>query len=290
MRLLALSSLCLCALAATAAESTVKVTELSPHLLLLATSTGNVIASVGPDGALLIGTPSAASTPEINRILEAKTKSAVRYLVIWPEDLAHSQGDAGWGKLGAFVAMQEKALERLGGHVMGTSRPLPPELQKLNVDRPRVAFSEVITFDLNDDAIHVVHQRSGYSDADAIAHFHRDNLVYLGEVFPGDGYPLLDPAQGAKLDGLLNALNSWSGGAFRIVPVYGSVASGADLKQFHDMIAAVRDRIQQSIDAHKTESEILAQHPTADFDSRWGHGRVTPDEFVREIYAALTQK
>jgi hypothetical protein len=290
MRLLPWFSICACTVALAAAQPAVKVTELSPHALLLATSSGNVIASVGPDGALLIGTPSAASTPEISSLLSSKTKSPARYVVIWPEDLAHSQGDAGWGKLNAFVAMHEKALERLGGHAMGPPRPLPAELQKLGVGRPRVAFSEVLTFDLNDDAIHVVHQRPGYSDADAIAHFHRDNLVYLGEVFPGDGYPLLDPSQGAKLDGLLNALNSWSGGGFRIVPVYGNVASGADLKQFHDMIAAVRDRIRQAIDAHKSESDILAQHPTADFDERWGHGRVTPDQFVREIYAALTQK
>lgn len=41
------------------------------------------------------------------------------------------------------------------------------------------------------------------------------------------------------------------------------------------------------IEAGMNEDEIVAAHPTAEFDSRWGHGRVSSDTFVREIYAAL---
>jgi hypothetical protein len=43
-------------------QENVGVTEVAPHVLVFATSTGNVVASVGDDGALLVGTPSAAST------------------------------------------------------------------------------------------------------------------------------------------------------------------------------------------------------------------------------------
>ncbi len=268
-------------------QEAVQVTEVTPNLLVFATSTGNVIASVGPDGALLVGTPSAASTPEISSILARRTKSAVRYVVIAPQDTAHSEGDAGWGSRGAFVAMQENALDRLGGHAMGAPKPLPPRLIELGVDRPRVAFSEVLTFDLNGEAIHAVHQPPGYSNADAIVHFHVANLIYLGEVFPGDGYPRIDLEQGGKLDGLVSLLNRWTGNTLRIVPARGKVTTGADVKAFHDMIVTVRDRVQHLIAAGRTENQVLAEHPTAEFDARWGRGRVRPDEFVQEIYSAL---
>lgn len=270
-----------------AADENVTVTEISPAVLVFSTSSGNVIASVGPDGALLVGTPSAASTGQINRILATRTKSSVRYVVIAPEDLAHSQGDAGWGRVGAFVAMQENALQRLGGHVMGAPVPLPEPLVKLGVDRPRVAFSEVLTFDINREAIHIVHQKPGYSDADALVHFHAAKLVYMGEVFPGDGYPTIDPAQGGTLDGLLKAIQPWADSSFHVVPAHGKVANGATLKAFHDMIVTVRDRIQKMVNEGRTESEIVSQHPTSDFDAQWGHGRVTADAFVHEIYAAI---
>jgi hypothetical protein len=269
------------------ADENMRVTEINPNLLLFSTSSGNVIASVGPDGAFLVGTPSAASTQQISSLLATKTHSVARYVVIFPEDLAHSEGDAGWVRLGAFVAMQENALDRLGGHAMGAARPLPARLIQLGVDRPRIAFSEVLTFDMNGDSIHVVHQAPGYSNADAIVHFHTGHLIYMGEVFPGDGYPKIDTDQGGKLDGVLQTLNAWTNARMFIVPARGKVTNGSDIKAFRDMIVTVRDRVKSLIDSGKTEQEILAAHPTAEFDVQWGQGRVRSEEFVHTIYNAL---
>jgi len=266
------------------------VTEITPNVLVFSTSTGNVVCSVGDDGALLIGTPSAASTAAISKILAERTSSPVRYVVIAPEDLAHSQGDAGWGKRGAFVAMQENALHRLGGHVMGTPPPLDAHLVQLGVDRPRIAFSEVLTFDLNGEAIHVVHQKPGFSDADALVHLHAAKLVYMGEVFPGDGYPMIDAAQGGTLEGLLNTIEPWTADAmFKVVPARGAVSTGQGLKEFHDMIVTVRDRVKRAMESGRKEAEVVAEHPTAEFDAKFGNGRLKRDDFVREVYAALAK-
>jgi hypothetical protein len=264
-----------------------QVTEVTATVLVFATSGGNVVASVGPDGAFLIGTPSAASTEKISSTLASRTKNALRYVVISPEETADSEGDAGWAKRGAFVAMQEKALERLGGHKMGPPKPLPPRLIELGVDRPRVAFSEVVTFDVNGDAVHVVHQSPGYSNADAIAHFHAANLFYFGEVFPGDGYPNIDPQMGGNLDGFSKTLSPWTDSERHIVPARGSITNGTELKAFLDMLAAVRASVQAMITSGRSESEVVSAHPTKEFDAKWGHGRVNPDSFVTSVYRAL---
>jgi cyclase len=269
------------------AQETASVTEITPQVLVFATTTGNVVASVGPDGALLVGTPPAASTPYISSVLANHTKSPARFVVIAPHDPAHSEGDAGWGRRGAFVAMHENALQRIGGNKMGAQDQLSQRFADLGVDRPRIAFSEVLAFDINGDSIHIVHQKAGCSNADALVHFHAAKVIYLGEVFPGDGYPAIDPAQGGTLDGLVSML-VWTDSSFRIVPARGEVTNGASVKAFRDMIATVRDRVKQLIDQGRTETQILAEHPTAPFDARWGHGRVPPDQFVHEIYSALT--
>jgi cyclase len=286
----AMLTLAFLALASTSAsqmpQEDVGVTEITPTLLVFATSSGNAVASVGPDGVLLIGTPSAASTPLINNILAQHTKSPLRYVVIYPESPAKSEGDARWGQLGAFVAMHENELRRLGGDVMGPPGPLPTRFAELHVDRPHIAFSEVLAFDINGESIHIVHQKPGYSDADALAHFHVANLFYLGEVFPGDGYPRIDAAQGGTLEGLLDQL-TWTDSKQRIVPARGKVTNGMSLREFRDMILTVRDRVQRMIKEGRTGSQVLRAHPTSDFDAQWGHGRVPPDTFVREVYAAL---
>ena len=269
------------------AQEPVGFTEVTPNVLVFSTRAGNVVASVGPDGALLIGTPSADSTERIDSELAKRTKSPARYVLIAPEDPARSEGDAGWGRRGALVAMQEKALERIGGHVMGAPKPLSEGFVTMGVDRPRVSFSEVMSFDLNGEAVHIVKQKPGYSDADTLVHFHVAKLVYWGEVFPGDGYPEIDFDHGGTLDGLLKMLNGWTDPGFHVVPARGEVTNGAGLKAFCDMIVAVRDRVMQSIDAGLTENQVIGEHPTAEFDAKWGHARVPPDAFVQEIYRAL---
>jgi hypothetical protein len=273
---------------AAADQEQVSVTDVTPSVLVFATSSGNVVASVGPDGALLIGTPSTGSTDEIEKILRSKTSSAFRYVVIYEQTVAQSQGDAGWGKRGAFVTMHESALERLGGHTMGPPRALPQALMQLGVDRPRIAFSDVITFDMNGESVHVVHQPSGYNNADALAHFHVANLVYMGEVFPGDGYPDIDREHGGSLDGLLEQLAAAPQTV--VVPARGKVTNGAELEKFHDMITGVRTRVRQLIAQNKTEEQVIAAHPSGEFDATWGHGRVQPDAFVREVYLSLKKK
>lgn len=283
----------LCALLFTGvgkAQDTVGITEVTPNVLVFATRTGNVVALVGPDGALLVGMPSADSTDRVSGELAKRTKSPIRYLVIAPGNSAQSEGDAGWGRRGAFVAMQEKALERIGGHVMGPPKPLPEELVKLGVDRPKMSFSEVMSFDLNGDAVHIVRQTPGYSDADALVHFHVANVIYFGEVYPGDGYPAIDAEHGGNLDGLVKMLDGWTDPRRHVVPARGEVTNGTGLKAFLDMIAAVRKRVQHSIDAGETESQAIAGHPTAELDAKWGHGRVTPDAFVQEVYRALKKE
>jgi hypothetical protein len=268
----------------------VKVTEVTANVLVFATRTGNVIASVGPDGALLIGVPSADSTERISSELAKRTKSPVRYVVIAPEDPAHSEGDAGWGRRGAFVAMQEKALERIGGHIMGPPNPLSEEFVRMGVDRPHISFSEVMSLDLNGEAVHIVKQKPGYSDADALVHFHVANVIYWGEVFPGDGYPMIDAPHGGNLDGLVNMLDGWTDPSRHIVPARGDVTNGTGLKAFCDMVKTVRVRVRRSVDAGRTESQVVAEHPTAEFDAKWGHGRVQPDAFVQEVYRELKAK
>ena len=273
-----------------AADDAVPVTEISPRLFVLATRSGNVLVSVGADGAFLFGTPSTTSTAQISSFIGKHTESKVRFFVATDQAPEHSEGDGGWGKLGAQIAMQENCTRRLGGDVMGEPEPLPARLAALGVSRPSISFSEVLAFDVNGDSIHVVHQSPGYSDADTLTHFHVDNVVYFGEVFPGDGYPEVDDNQGGRIDGFLKTLAPWTNGPYKIVPARGKVTDAAHVKAFRDMILTVRKRVARLIAENRSEAEIIAEHPTSEFDARWGHGHISPETFVHAVYSSLKKK
>jgi len=279
--LLAASSL------ASAQNTTPTITEIKPDVLVFSTASGNVIASVGPDGMLVVGAPAASDTEAIHEVLAKRTNSPHCYVVIWPLPLEQSQGDAGWTKHGCFVAMQENALGRLGGGRMGKPTSLPPQFATLRVVRPPVGFSEVIKFDMNADAIHIIHQKPGNSDADLLAHFEQAKLVYFGEDLPGDGYPEIDKNQNGSIDGFLSTFENWNDDSTHFVPARGDMMNGTAVQAFRQMIVTVRDRVKKMADSGQTEAQVVAAHPTAEFDSRWGHGRVKPDDFVREVYGSL---
>ncbi|MDP9049851.1 MAG: hypothetical protein M3O31_03885 [Acidobacteriota bacterium] len=173
---------------------------------------------------------------------------------------------------------------------MGNPIPLPPALKRLKADRPKISFSDVLSLDLNGEAIHVVHQHPGFSNADAIAHFHVGNLVYMGEDFPGDGYPRIDQAQSGRLEGMIETLSAWTDKAFRIVPARGAVTDGDAVKSFVAMLTAIQGRVQALIRQGKSEDQIVAIHPTLEFDKRWGRGRVSADSFVRDVYKSLVSQ
>jgi hypothetical protein len=67
------------------------------------------------------------------------------------------------------------------------------------------------------------------------------------------------------------------------------IPTGATVKEFRDMIATVRDRIQKMINSGQNENHIVGQHATSDFDATWGRGRVQGNAFVREVYDALKE-
>jgi hypothetical protein len=183
--------------------------------------------------------------------------------------------------------MHENALHRLGGAPMGAPSPLPEQWVGAGIDRPRVAFSEVLIFDINGESIHVVHQPAGYSDWDALTHFHRANLIYLGDSYPGDSYPYVDVNLGGTVDGLLQTLAPWTKADMRIVPFRGGLKRGSDVAAFQRMIIAARDRVRAMKMSGLTVEQAIDARPTADFDAKWGHGAVAPADFVRQLYASL---
>jgi hypothetical protein len=199
-------------------------------------------------------------------------------VVLAPGDSTVVAGDAGWGALGAVVVAHE------------WNRPKLEEWSRLpNAPRtglPPVTYSEVIAFDLNGESIHVVHMPPGYSNDDAIAHFHHAGIVHLGGAFTMDGYPAIDLSQNGTIDGMIETVSRFVKNAEtdRFVPLRGPVASIAQLREYHAMLTRVRDRVRALAKSGASEDGVVAAHPTAPFDARWGKGPVAPEAFVRMVY------
>jgi hypothetical protein len=258
------------------AAAQLRVTPINERLILIQTPRGNLVAVVGAEGAVLAGAVDTASTAAVAETLSARTTSPRRYVIAMFGEASRGQFDAGWDRHGALVTMQENAVRRM-------REPGSPPLR-----RPRGEFSQFFSLDFNGEAMHAVHQQPGYSNADVLVHFENSNVIYLGESYPGDGYPRIDSALGGTVDGMLATLAPWTrDGTARYVGARGELARGADIRAFRDMVTAVRERVRQLKQAGRSMTDVVAARPAAEFDARYGRGLVSADEFVRDVYRSL---
>jgi cyclase len=255
------------------ADAQVRVSSLSDQLILIQTTRSNLVASVGPEGAALVGPVDRATSAAIADSLNARTKSPRRFVIEIAGLASIGQGDAGWDNRGALVVMQEFAVRRMSGAFTAPVR------------KPRSEFSQFFSLTLNGEPMHAVRQEPGYATSDALVHFEKSNVIYLGEAYSGDGYPRIDPSLGGTVEGMLKTLEPWTQqSGSRFVGARGKVASFSDIVAYRDMVKAVSEQVQRLKSQGRTIAEVLASRPTKAYDDKWGHGVVTAEAFVRDLY------
>ena len=262
------------------ASAQVRVTPLSDHVVLIQTPRANMVASVGAEGGVVVGEMDTLSAAAVADSVTARSTSPRRLIIAMAGLASMGQADAGWDKRGAFVVMQEFAVRRM-------QRPDAPDLR-----RPRSEFSQFFSIELNGEPMHAVRQEPGYANSDVLVHFEGANVIYLGESFPGDGYPRIDSTLGGTVDGLVKTLDPWSQADRsdfkpRFVGARGALASSADILAFRDVIKAVSEVVRRLKRAGRSVEEVINAHPTAGYDQRWGHGLVSADRFVRDVYQSV---
>jgi cyclase len=144
----------------------------------------------------------------------------------------------------------------------------------------------------NGEPIFILHQPNAHTDGDSIVLFRKSDTIFAGDLFVPDEYPVIDVARGGNVQGLLRALHTildlavparLQDGGTRVIPARGRLCNEADVVEYRDMVAIVRDRVRALMDEGRTLAQIQAARPTVDYDTQYGSG----EAFVRSIYDSL---
>ena len=254
---------------------------------------GNIAAFLGEDGVFLVDAgladPAELTLTTIRDLAQRESaSSSLRYLVNTHRHFDHTGGNEHVAAAGAVVVAHENVLRLLsqdqvmaalgGRHVSAA----PAEA------RPRLTFNDRVNLSWNGDLIHVVHMRDAHSNGDAIVHFRDADVVHVGDIFFNGTYPYIDVDFGGNIAGMVRAIDeilAHSNETTLFIPGHGPLANREDLVGYRDMLATVRDRIQQMIDRGMTREEVIAAKPTADLDAAWG-GRDS-DFWVGLVYDGM---
>jgi glyoxylase-like metal-dependent hydrolase (beta-lactamase superfamily II) len=270
----------------------IEAQRLTPNLfmlMLVGAGAGNIALSTGADGSVLVDTQFAPLNAKLLAAVRGAGGSDVKYVINthWHGD--HSGGNEPLGAAGAVIIAHDNVLARMSTEqfMAAFNQRVPPSPAAA---LPVVTFPTRTTFHLNGDVVQVIHVENAHTDGDSIIHFTNANVIHTGDTYMKDVYPFIDVGSGGSISGFIasaDAVLSRSDANTKIIPGHGALANRADMQRFHDMLVAVRGKIQALIDQGMTEDQVVAAGPTAEFDAAWGQGFMTPENFVRFSYQSL---
>ena len=127
---------------------------------------------------------------------------------------------------------------------------------------------------------------AAHTDGDMYVYFPKQNVLVVGDVMSGAGWPVVDWQTGGWIGGLAGALPrlfTLTNEQTRIVAGRGPVLGQADLKAQAEMYGTIYTRLSGLLNKGRGPTEAVEARPTKEFDDRMGN----PDEFVRRAFESL---
>jgi glyoxylase-like metal-dependent hydrolase (beta-lactamase superfamily II) len=270
----------------------VKVVPVAGGVSMLVGQGGNIGVTSGKDGIFLIDDQFEPLLPKIRAAVKTLGDGPIRFVVNTHFHGDHTGSNAKLHEAGAVIIAHENVRKRLGMERVNPSTkertpPKPPEAW------PLVTYASGVNLYLNGDELEVVHVARAHTDGDSIIRFKKANVVHMGDTFFNGMYPFIDVDSGGSIDGIIAAADqvlSTTDDRTKIIPGHGPLGTKADLQNYRNVMAAIRDRVKTLIAQGKTLDQIVAAKPTAQWDATWGKGFMGPDVFVSFVHRSLTEK
>lgn len=237
---------------------------------------GNVAASIGPDGILLVDDMYAAMAPKLQAALATKSPLPVRIVLNTHFHGDHIQGDSVFGKAATIIA-HENVLKRLAT----PAKPLP---------FPMVTFADTLTIRFNGEDIRIRHLPNAHTDGDAIVFFEQSKVLHLGDMFFVGMFPAVYTEGGGDIRKLIAALDRVLAdypADTKIIPGHGELSTMAGLREYVGMLKETVAAAEEGIRGNK-DADAIKKDPRIQKYAKLGDGGAqTVDQYVAMLVKLL---
>ena len=271
----------------------IKVSKVSGNIYLLQGAGGNIAASLGDDGILIVDTEYAPLADKIQAALKGigATDKPVRFVVNTHYHGDHTNGDSAWGARGATIIANENLRKRMesgsstgnGGAVKFQSAAQP------KVALPVITFGDHVTVYLNDEEIRVMHFPAAHTDGDAVVYFTKNNVVHMGDEFIRYGFPFVDILGGGSVQGMIAACEKVAAtlpADVKVIPGHGELATMDDLREYTKMMKDTMAVVQAAMAKGETTDQMKSEKILAAWQ-KYSGAFVNTDAWIDTLYNSL---
>src|SRR5664279_5472123 len=221
----------------------IKVTKVSGNIYMLEGAGGNIAASVGEDGIVIVDDQYAPLADKIAAALKGigVTDKPVRFVINTHYHGDHTGGNLALATGGSTIIAQDNGRKRLetggkagnGGSVSMEQKPAAKGAL------PIITFDHDVTVHLNGEDIRALHFPAGHTDGDAVIFFPKNNVVHMGDDFVRYGFPFIDVTSGGSVQGMIAAMEKVSSqlpADVKVIPGHGEVSNLDDVRAFVKML------------------------------------------------------
>jgi glyoxylase-like metal-dependent hydrolase (beta-lactamase superfamily II) len=266
----------------------IKTTKLADNFYTLEGQGGTIGVLPGPDGVFMVDSQFAPLSEKIAAAIKQISDRPIKFLVNTHVHGDHTGGNENFGKMGVTILARENLRNRLEHPNPGANGqpgvPTPP------AGLPVITYDAPLTVQFNGEEIHLIPAPKAHTDGDTFVQFVKANVIMTGDFYRSIQYPNMDRTNGGSLPGLIAALDAVikaAGPATKIVPGHGPVVDRAAVTAHRDMVIAIRDKVAKLVKEGKTQEQVVAAKPTADYDAKVQQPGTTADRFVGQLYAEL---
>ncbi len=272
-----------------AEEPTVAVTPIKGNLYLLQGRGGNVVASVGDDGVLLVDTDYGEYASAYAAALEELGAQNARFVLNTHWHFDHIGGNQYWGERSAVIVAHENIRKRMSTRqeITALSKVVEPSPAPA---LPVVTYGESLALHFNGDDIEVQHFPSGHTDGDSIVFFSRENVVHMGDHMFDGRFPFVDISSGGNVFGYIDNLARLLeriDDQVVIVPGHGKgTVAKADLAAYHRVLADTAGAVKTALAGGESVEEIVARGLGEQYES-YGKGFISEESWIGFIAGSL---
>lgn len=272
----------------------IKVTKVSGNIYMLEGEGGNIAASVGEDGIVIVDDQFAPLAEKIQAALKnlGITDKPVRFVINTHYHGDHTGGNEPFANTGSTVIAQDNVRKRLEtGGTGGNGSSMKMDYKAApKAALPVITFEHDVTVHLNGEDIRALHFPAGHTDGDAVIFFPKNNVVHMGDDFVRYGFPFIDVASGGSVQGMIAAMEKASAMLppdVKVIPGHGALSNLDDVREFVKMLRETSAAVQKAIDEHKT-MEQMKQEKILEPWKKWSGEFIDSDKFIETLYNSLT--